>query len=118
MENSNPPFADLSGMVTQSFEQNRKAMENCLGFFKEITMASPWFASSDLNQKMQSYAQQNTAAAFDFVKKLTNGKDFGDFWNVGAEFVQAQWKAFADQMKDLSETAAKGSTGAVKNLSS
>jgi hypothetical protein len=63
MENGNAPFADFSGMVTQSFEQNRKAMENCLGFFKEITMASPWFASSDLNKKMQNYTQQNTASS-------------------------------------------------------
>jgi hypothetical protein len=40
------PFS-LSDMMQQGFEQNRKAMENCIDLFQKNLRASPWFASSD-----------------------------------------------------------------------
>jgi hypothetical protein len=118
MAESAPPFQGMSDMVQQTFDQSRKAMEDCIGLFQKSITASPWFASSDLNKKMQSYMQKNIDAASDFSKKLTQAKDFSEFLEIQSEFMQAQWKAFYEQMKDLSETMTKGGTGAIKDLSS
>lgn len=112
------PFAGVSDVVAQSFEQTRMAMEKYLSFFKEGVTASPWFASSDLNKKMQNYTEQNIAAASRFAKELTQAKDFGGFWRIQSEFIQAQGTAFAEQMKDLSETATKITMSSFKNMSS
>jgi hypothetical protein len=62
------PFP-LSDMMQQSFEQSCKAMENCIDLFQKNLRASPWFASSDLNKKMQGYMEKNLAAASKFTQK-------------------------------------------------
>jgi len=116
-ENKNP-YENLSALMTQGFEQTRKAMENYFGLFKINMTASPLFTSSDLAKKMQSYGDQNIAAAYEFAKKLTEVKDFQDFWRLQTEYMQAQLKAFGEQTKDLSETITKSATGALKDLSS
>ncbi len=118
MAKTDQPFQGMTDMMQQSFEQTRKAMENCINLFQKSMTASPWFASSDLNKKMQSYMEQNIATASDFAKKLTQTKDFSEFWKIQSEFMEAQWKAFNEQMKELGETVAKGTTSALKDISS
>jgi len=116
-ENKNP-YENLSALMTQSFEQTHKAMERYFDLFKINMTASPLFTSSDLAKKMRSYGEQNIAAATEFAKKLTQVKDFQDFWRIQTEYMQAQLKAFGEQTKDLSGTVTKSATGALKDPSS
>jgi hypothetical protein len=116
MAGGDNPFP-LSEMMTQGFEQTRKAMESYLDFFQKNIKASP-LLDTDLNKKMKTYTEQNIAAASAFAQKASNAKDFQDFWRMQTEFMQAQWKAFTEQTKDLGESAAKSATDAMKGLSS
>jgi hypothetical protein len=109
------PYENLSALMTQSFDQTHKAMERYFDLFKINMTASPLFTSSDLAKKMRSYGEQNIAAATEFAKKLTQVKDFQDFWRIQTEYMQAQLKAFGEQTKDLSETVTKSATGALKD---
>jgi len=118
MAESKNPFENLSALMTQSFEQTHKAMENYFDLFKINMTASPLFTSSDLAKKMQSYGEQNIAAASEFANKLTQVRDFQDFWRVQTEYMQAQLKAFGEQTKDLGEVVTKNTTRAFKNFSS
>ena len=59
------PFP-LSEMMTQGFEQTRKAMESYLDFFQKNITAAPWL-DSDLNEKMKTFTEQNIAAASEFA---------------------------------------------------
>jgi len=118
MAKGDPTFTGMSDLMTQSFEQTRKGMENYLDLFKINMTASPLFTSSDITKKMQSYGDQNIAIATQFAKKLSQAKDFQDFWLIQTEFMQAQWKAFSEQTKDLGETITKSATGALKGSSS
>jgi len=118
MATTDPSFQGMSEMMQQSFEQTRKTMESCMDVFQKNMTASPWFASSDMNKKMQSYMERNIAAASDFAKKLTQAKDFSEFWNLQSEFTAAQWNALNEQIKDFGETVSKATTGSLKNLSS
>ena len=117
---SGTPFP-LSEMMTQGFEQTRKAMEkameNYLDFFQKNIKASP-LLDTDLNKKMKTFTEQNIAAASEFAQKVSKAEDFQDFWRIQTEFMQAQWKAFTEQMKDLGETAAKSAPNVMKGLSS
>jgi hypothetical protein len=116
MAGSDTPFP-LSEMMTQGFEQTRKAMESYLDFFEKNIKTSP-LLETDLNKKMKTYMEQNIAAASEFAQKVSKAKDFQDFWRIQTEFMQAQWKAFTEQTKDIAESAAKNATDVTKGLSS
>jgi len=115
MVKSDQPFAGISEMMTQNFEQARKAMEKYAELFGTGMKASPWF-DADLNRKMQSYVEKNMAAANEFIQKLSEAKDVQSFWLIQTNFMQTQWKMLSEQMKDLSETATRSVTGAFKNI--
>src|ERR1035437_7794970 len=111
------PSEDLSTMAGQTMKQARGAMENYLDFFQKNMSASPW-AGAELNKKVADYAQQNIATAFGFAQKLTQAKDLQDLVRIQTEFLQTQMKSLTEQAKDLSETATKAVTGALKGISS
>src|SRR3974390_770388 len=97
------PFVGFSDMMTQSFEQTRKAMEKYADLFQKGIKASPWL-DTDLNNKMKSYMDRNIAAANEFIRKLSQARDVQSFWQIQTDFMQTQWKAFGEQTKDLGET--------------
>ena len=100
---ANPPFSD---MMTQNFELTRKAMENYADLFQKGIKASPWL-DADLNNKMKGYVERNIAAANEFMRKLSQARDVQSFWQIQADFMQTQWKAFSEQTKELGETVSK-----------
>lgn len=118
MAENKSPFENLSTMMTQSFEQTHTAMEKYFDLFKINMTASPLFTASDLTKKMQSYGEQNIAAASECAKKLMQARDFQEFWRVQTEYMQAQLNMFGEQTKDLSETLTKSATGALKDFTS
>ena len=109
------PFVGFSDMMTQSFEQTRKAMEKYADLFQKGIKASPWL-DTDLNNKMKSYVERNIAAANEFIRKLSEAKDVQSFWQIQTDFMQTQWKMLSEHMKDLGETATRSMTGAFKNI--
>src|SRR3974377_2470577 len=115
MAKSDQPFVEFSDMMTQNFEQTRKAMENYADLFGIGMKASPWL-DADINKKIKDYTEKNIAAANEFMRKLSEAKDVQSFWLVQTNFMQAQWKTFGEQMKDLGETATRSVTGAFKNI--
>jgi hypothetical protein len=115
MAGGDTPFP-LSEMMTQGFEQTRKAMESYLDFFEKNIKAAPWL-DTNLTKKMKLFTEQNIAAASEFAKQASKAKDFQDFWRIQTEFMQAQWKAFTEQTKELSEAATKSATNVMKGSS-
>ena len=109
------PFP-LSEIMTQGYEQTRKAMESYLDFVEKNVKAAPWL-DTDLTKKMKTFTEQNIAAASEFAQKASKAKDFQDFWRIQTEFMQAQWKAFTEQTKELTDLAAKGATNVMKGPS-
>ena len=115
MAKSDQPFLEFSDMMTQNFEQTRKAMEKYADLFGTGMKASPWL-DADLNKKIKDYMERNVAAANEFMRKLSEAKDVQSFWLIQTNFMQTQWKMLSEQMKDLSETATRSVTGAFKNI--
>jgi len=115
MVKSEQTFVEFSDMMTQNFEQTRKAMEKYADMCGKGIKASPWL-DGDLNKKIKDYMEKNITAANEFMRKLSEAKDIQSFWLVQTNFMQTQWKTFSEQMKDLSETATRSVTGAFKNI--
>jgi hypothetical protein len=63
---------------------------------------------------MQSYTEQNISAARDFIRKLSQAKDFQDIIRIQTEFMQEQFSVCAEQIKGLTEAFTKAATSAVK----
>jgi len=105
----------IGEMMKQSFEQTRKAMESYLDLLQKNIIASPGL-DSEMTKKMKTYTEKNIAVASEFAQKLTKATDFQDFWRIQTEFMQAQWKAFNEQTKDLGQTMSKSATGVLKDL--
>ena len=112
---SDQPFAGFSDLMTQGFEQSRKAMEKYAELFEKGMKASP-LLDADLNKKVKDHIDKNIAAANEYVRKLSEAKDVQSFWLVQTNFIQTQWKMLSEQMKDLGETVTKSVTGAFKDI--
>ena len=54
--------------------------------------------------------EQNIAAVSQFAQEASKANDLQNFWRVQSEFTQAQWKAFTEQTKELTELATKSAT--------
>jgi hypothetical protein len=54
---------------------------------------------------------KNLATASEFTKKLSQAKDFSEFWRIQPDLIGSQWKAFAEQTKELGQTVTKGPEG-------
>jgi len=115
MAKSDQPFVEFSDMMTQNFEQTRKAMEKYDDLFGKGMKASPWL-DADLNKKIKDYMEKNIAAANEFMRKLSEAKDAQSFWRIQIDFMQTQWKMVSEQMKDLGEIVTKSVTGAFKDI--
>jgi hypothetical protein len=109
------PFAGISDLMTQNFEQTRKAMEKYADLLEKGMKASPWL-DADLNKKIKDYTEKNIAAVNEFMRKLSETKDVQSFWLVQTNFMQTQWKILSEQVKDLGETVTKNVTGAFKDI--
>jgi phasin family protein len=111
------PSESVNELAAQTIEQARGAMENYLDFFQKRMFAPPW-AETDLNKKIQSYAGKNVATTFEFAQKLTQAKDLQDLVRIQTEFLQTQFNSLTEQTKELSETATKAASVALKGPSS
>ena len=87
-------------------------MENYFDIFqKNATL------DTDLTEKMKTFTEQNITAASEFAQKASNAKDFQDFCPIQTEYMQAQWRAFTEQTKDLADSVTKSTTNVMKGSS-
>jgi hypothetical protein len=91
---------------SKGIEEATKAMSNYMQQFQNAMTSASW-ADTQLNQKIRQYAEQNSAAALDHIKKLGNVRDVQDFTQIQAAFIQSQIDSLTREFKDLTETGAK-----------
>jgi len=108
------PFQSLTGIAEQlaqhSMERAQGAMKNYFGWLQSAMSAAPW-GNTDLNKKLLDYAEENTAAALEFVQKLTRAKNWEEVTTIQAEFVSTQLNSLNEQAKNIGNACTK--TGAV-----
>jgi hypothetical protein len=73
-------FKDLSATEEQAVQEVRGFEENYYSLIQGMVPALPWLA--DLNKKLQSYTEQNFAAAYQFTRELSQAKDMQDFVQI------------------------------------
>ncbi len=63
---------------------------------------------------MQSYMEQQFAAAYEFSRELSQAKDMQDFIRIHTGYIQKSLQAVAAQMADFAQTYFKVALGAIK----
>ena len=113
--------ADMRAVAEKSVGQARTAFNTFMSAAQEAAATLEGHAKAtqasakDISEKALSYAERNVANTFAFADRLVQAKDAQDFIRLNTEFIQAQMKEFAEQAKELGDSAAKM---AMKSVSS
>jgi len=86
------------------------------GWLRKMQSASPW-SDTPVNKALLKYTEQNIDAAFTFAQKLSQAKTAQDAAKIQTEFMQTQFNAFSEQMKDLGAAYTETTTGTKKTAS-
>jgi hypothetical protein len=68
--------------------------------------AAPW-GNTDLNKKLLDYTEENTAAALEFVQKLTRAKNWEEVARIQTEFMSTQMNSLNEQAKNIGDVYTK-----------
>jgi len=99
------PF-EMNEAAKQAMTQVYGAVDSYFDNLKK-TIASAPSGGTEFGEKLKSYAEQNTAATHDFIRRLSQAKDLQDMFKIQSEFLQMQVKAFGEQTTGLAESFAK-----------
>lgn len=94
------PAMQLPTQVREMAEKTVEQAEKAFGTFMQAAHALP-SNGSDLPKKLISLTEQNMKAAFDHAKALINATDMAEIMRLQTEYVQKQFAAATDQMKQL-----------------
>ena len=109
------PFAPTAAKTAEQMtKQTQGAMENDFSWLQKTTSTFPW-SNTNLNRILLSNATQNVTAAFAFVQKLSQAKNFEEVVKIQTEFMETQMNSFNKQAKVLSEMYTKAAEDAMKN---
>jgi hypothetical protein len=89
------------------------AMDYYFDNLKRIVSSAP-SGGTELGEKIKNYAEKNLSATHEFMKQLSEAKDFQDLVRLQNEFMQSQFAAIAEQTKSLGEAFTRGATEAGK----
>ena len=87
-------------------------MDNYFDFLHKAIASIPT-GGTQLGEKLKSYSEENIAVARDYMRKLSQAKDFTEVAQIQLDFAHAQFNAFSGQAKGLSEAYTKTTADAV-----
>lgn len=99
------PFA-MGDAAKQMMAQATTAVDSYFDNLKQTISAAP-SGGTEFGEKLKSFAEKNTTAMHDFIKKLSQARDLQEIARLQTEFMQAQVTAFGEQSKSLGESFAK-----------
>jgi len=109
-------MAQVERLVDKTVAQTRGAADDYFSLMQKAFSFYP-VGGTELVEKMKSYTEQNISAAGDFVRKLSQAKDFQDIIRIQTEYMQTQFSICA-ATKGLTEAFTTAATSAVKPLKS
>lgn len=102
-------FGDFGATAEQTVQEVRGLEENYYSLIQRAMPALPWLA--DFNKKLQSYIEQNFAAAYEYTRELSQARNMQDFIRAQTDYIQKSGHLFAAQMQDFAETYSKMGIG-------
>jgi hypothetical protein len=88
MAKDQKPAEELSGIVKQSIEQARGAVDIYFDTFKKTVSSYPT-GGTEFGERLKSYAERNVSTTHEFVKQLSHARDFQEMVRIQTEFMQS-----------------------------
>ncbi len=105
-------FRDFSATAEQTVQEIRGLEENWYSLVQQTIPTLPWLG--DFTKKLQSYIEQNFAAAYEFTRELSQASDMQEFIRIHTAYMENCLRSYAAQMADLAETYTKVTAGSTK----
>jgi hypothetical protein len=113
MAKDRKPAEELSGLAEQTMEQARTAVDTYFDYLKKAISSTP-SGGTEFGEKLKNYAEANLATTHEFVKQLSQVKDFNEMARIQTELMQSLVNAMGEQTKELTETYTKAAADIAK----
>jgi len=113
--------ADIHAFTERSVDQARRAFDTFVSAAHGTATAFEGRAaavrkgSEDLRQRALTFAERNVESSFDFAHRLVHAKDWQELIQVQSDYVKTQMQVFAEQARELGETASQAARNATKS---
>jgi len=98
--------AEELGLPKLTTDQARGVIDMYFDTLKNAVSSYPT-GGTEFAEKLKSYAQRNVSTTHEFVKQLSNAKDFQEMVRIQTEFMQSLMSAFGEQTKTVAEEYTK-----------
>ena len=88
------------------------AMDSYFDFLHKTISSCPT-GGTQLGEKLKDYSEKNISAARDYMRELSQAKDFAEVARIQTDFMRSQFSAFGEQAKGLGEAYTKAAADAV-----
>jgi hypothetical protein len=106
MAKDRKPPEELSAFANQGMSKHARRWTPIFDYLKKAISSTP-SGGTEFGEKLKSYAEANLATTHEFVRQLSNVRDFNGMVRIQTEFMQSLLNAMGEQTKELTETYAK-----------
>jgi hypothetical protein len=89
------------------------AMDYYFDNLKKIVLSAPT-GGTEVGEKIKRYAEKNLANTHEFMRRLSQARDFRELVQLQNEFLHSQIEVIAEQTKGLGEAFSQETTKATK----
>ena len=111
MAKEQTPVDQRSGIAEQAMEQARRAADIYFDYVKQAISATP-SGGNEFAESLKEYAEKNITATQEFLKQLSQARNFQDVVRVQSDYMKFLMKAFGEQ--SLAQAYTKTAGDAVK----
>ena len=90
------PSDQFSGIAEQAMEQARRAADTYFDYVRQAISATP-SGGNEFAERLKGYAEKNITITQEYLKQLSQAKNFQDMVRIQADFMQSLMKAFGEQ---------------------
>jgi hypothetical protein len=95
-------------------EQARGAVDVYFDYLKQAISSTPSGGTELGEKKLKSYAEKNVTMTQDYLRQLSQARNFQDMVRVQTDFMQSVMNAAGEQTRSLADACAKAASGVVK----
>ena len=85
-----------NGIAEQAMEQARRAADIYCDFVKQAIAATP-SGGNEFAERIKGYAERNITLTQEYLRQLSQARNFQDMVRIQADFMQSLMKAFGEQ---------------------
>ena len=113
MAKEQKPTEQLGEIAEQAMEQARRAADIYFDYVKQAISATP-SGGNEFTERIKECAEKNITMTQEYLKHLSQARNFQDMVRVQTEFMQSMMNAAGEQTRSLAEAYTKTAADTAK----